>query len=1157
MSLADRIRVNTRYTRSINVERDRASPSIVDAYVPTPRAIDLLEGVATTLDATDQPRAWSLVGPYGSGKSSFALFLHELLGPPAAPKKAARRSLAGARPDLARRFARQPAWCRVVLTGTAEPLAARLLVALDDAATEFYRGKRGRKPSVVKQIRDARDQPDIRDADVLPLVEGLHTAVQRNGAGGLLIVIDELGKFLEHEVHHGGAGIFLLQQLAESAFRGTTANLLLFVLLHQGFDLYARGMDQKLKNDWAKVQGRFESISFVEAPEQTLRVVAAAFSNSLSPTEAESVSSRARRIAKSLARARALPTGLEPATAEQVFASCYPIHPITLLALPQLCQRFAQNERTLFSYLGSRERHGFQDSLGTLGRIGQWVLPNRIFDYFLHNQPAVLADPLAHRRWAEVVTAVDRVESLNGSPPGRDGDDPPAVVLAKTIGVLNLVSRADGLRASEDVLRQLFTTKRAFHDAMQPLLDSSVVQYRTFSGEYRVWQGTDFDIDARTEQEKDKLGEFDLADALCSRTPTTPVLARRHSIRTGALRHFDLVFADTRSPRILPTTPVDPPRIVFFLAASRHDEATFSECSKAAGPNEVWALHRNATAIRAAIADVLALEGVQRSGQELSSDPVASREVRERLHAARATERVILESLIGDPAVSEWFWRGELLAATDRSTLQRSLSTVMDTVYAEAPTVRNELINRDRLSSQAAAARNKLFQHMLASQAEPGLDIQKYPPERSIYRSVLEVGQLHTETAKGWAFVPPGNDDPLRLRPVWTRLDELLDESEAAPISFATLIDSLASPPFGVKRGLFPILFLHYYILHRFEIAIYDEGTYAPSLAYEHLERMMRRPDLFSFQRFRIEGVRAVLFDEYSRALFGETRESVQLLDLARPLTQFVMSLDEHAKKTKRLSEATLRVRDAFFLSKSPEKFLFDELPAACGFGSDSQYTGFAEHLIAALRELNGAQQALIEFMLDALRGSFGLPPNMPVSELRGVLAGRCHGLDQYTVDIEGLRSFIRRVCDAKITDDEWLARLLLFLGRKPAAKWTDQDRDTAEYRLAEFSNRLLELEKLRLHYDATSRQDPGQEVILLKTVSSLGGEIDEVVTLNQRNTAAIAEARSRLEEVLDDVEDDELALALVAQLANDFLVRRRESILSRSAAKRAVPKVR
>ena len=66
MSLADRIHVNTRYTRSINVERDRGSSSIVEAYLPTARSVGLLEDVAAALSAKDQPRAWSLIGPYGS-----------------------------------------------------------------------------------------------------------------------------------------------------------------------------------------------------------------------------------------------------------------------------------------------------------------------------------------------------------------------------------------------------------------------------------------------------------------------------------------------------------------------------------------------------------------------------------------------------------------------------------------------------------------------------------------------------------------------------------------------------------------------------------------------------------------------------------------------------------------------------------------------------------------------------------------------------------------------------------------------------------------------------------------------------------------------------------------------------------------------------------
>ena len=41
----------------------------------------------------------------------------------------------------------------------------------------------------------------------------------------------------------------------------------------------------------------------------------------------------------------------------------YPLHPVALVALPYLFHRFAQNERSLFSYLSSHEPKGFQDFL--------------------------------------------------------------------------------------------------------------------------------------------------------------------------------------------------------------------------------------------------------------------------------------------------------------------------------------------------------------------------------------------------------------------------------------------------------------------------------------------------------------------------------------------------------------------------------------------------------------------------------------------------------------------------------------------------------------------------------------------------------------------------------------------------------------------------
>ena len=74
-----------------------------------------------------------------------------------------------------------------------------------------------------------------------------------------------------------------------------------------------------------------------------------------------------------------------------------------------LCQKVAQNERTLFSYLGSREQQGFQDSLSRCLKVSDWIYPWEIFDYFILNQPTALTDHFTHRRWAEVVTAVDRL----------------------------------------------------------------------------------------------------------------------------------------------------------------------------------------------------------------------------------------------------------------------------------------------------------------------------------------------------------------------------------------------------------------------------------------------------------------------------------------------------------------------------------------------------------------------------------------------------------------------------------------------------------------------------------------------------------------------------------------------------------------------------
>jgi len=48
-----------------------STKAVVETYIPTSRALRTLERMAEALKTDESLRAWSLVGPYGSGKSLF------------------------------------------------------------------------------------------------------------------------------------------------------------------------------------------------------------------------------------------------------------------------------------------------------------------------------------------------------------------------------------------------------------------------------------------------------------------------------------------------------------------------------------------------------------------------------------------------------------------------------------------------------------------------------------------------------------------------------------------------------------------------------------------------------------------------------------------------------------------------------------------------------------------------------------------------------------------------------------------------------------------------------------------------------------------------------------------------------------------------------
>jgi hypothetical protein len=137
------------------------------------------------------------------------------------------------------------------------------------------------------------------------------------------------------------------------------------------------------------------------------------------------------------------------------------------------------------------------------------------------------------------------------------------------------------------------------------------------------------------------------------------------------------------------------------------------------------------------------------------------------------------------------------------------------------------------------------------------------------------------------------------------------------------------APPYGAKAGVLPILYIAVYAVYQNELALYEARRYKLYFTQEMLERFVKLPDELEFKRFRIEGLKVLIFDQYSQVIHGDTKKRT-ILQWVRPLATFMDPLPEYTQKTRcGISPVAQAVRSAFNSAKSPERLLFQERPKA------------------------------------------------------------------------------------------------------------------------------------------------------------------------------------------------------------------------------------
>ncbi len=1131
--ISDYIEVGRRFRRSINLEKDYRSALQNGDYLITPTALEAIYRFKEGLEKGSPSRAWTITGPYGVGKSAFAVFLTRLLCSTDAHGMAARRHLQETDSGLAKSLAdleicTNGALGLLPILITARRTSAPRCIAegiVSAITTEKSKKFISLADKLAHELNDAASGHTLDTRWIAGALNLVSQTAKEVGYKGVLVVIDELGKLFEYAARYPQHGdVFVLQELAEHAARSNDFPVILVGLLHQSFEEYGFHLDIATRREWSKIQGRFSDIAFLEPADQVIRMVAEAirWKSSPRPRGLKSSIEHAAAIAADLGAA---PPGMSVEEFRKVATASYPLHPLTLVALPYIFRRFAQNERSLFSYLSSMEPQGFQEFLKMSPmrpKAPEFVRLDDLFDYFTSNFGLGLYRQPQALRWLEAIDVLDRKDML--------GELHREVV--KTVGVLSALGQFSHLSATASMI------SLAVHDSANPsaelqaalegLKDDSVLIFRSYNKSYRIWEGSDVDIDERiAEGERRTKCSFGFADSVRQFVPNRPLVARRHSFETGVLRSFELHYVDAveNLDSVVEANAVLDGKIIVCLAESSGLAEQFSRYAEQAKDEDkvLFAVPQHIGELRGIVTELGSLRWVWENTPELRDDRVARREVSMRI---TEIEQLLLRHLGGliDPRSAPigssclWFYTGARQKVSTPADVSQLLSNVFDQIYDKSPRIRNELVVRRSLSSAAAAARRNLIQAMIENTDQPLLGIKGYPPERSIYESVLHATGVHRELVDGrWGFGSPKQGCDHNLYPCWSRLEELVFDRQPEPIPVKELFSELAGAPFGVPDGLHPLLLCAFMLAYRDETTLYREGTFLPEVVTEDFEVLMRRPELFSLAGSRVRGERAAVVRRIARSLNVEPAT----VPIVRALFSMVKRLPEFAWKTNRLPDSTIALRNAFNNATSPEKFLFVDVPKALGCSpfDEDEDVQTAEEVNNFFAVLNDNLHVWSEITIITQRNARDI-----LLQACGFEAGDVgwNLLREESVRIEPsvtsrkLLDFVRRVVGSS-ADLEGVNSVLGLLSDRPPELWSDMDVDRFP-EVAQVFGRLFKSACKQRFNSETTRG------------------LDRISSKQKRKAKILIEClRSEITKNTDKRTSSELILAVLEELVDEF----------------------
>jgi len=904
-----------KYSPSINIEHNSVDEL---NYIVTPNSINVLGEIVNSFNAGIH--SFNIIGSYGTGKSSFILALEKNL------------------------------------------IEDTNLIIRNQGQFNGYKSFEflnivGDYAPLMKILNDKIDGGDVVESkNFFQTFEKYYNSIIDNGKF-LFIMLDEFGKILEYaSKNNPEKELFFLQKFAEY-INNPNRNIILLTTLHQNFSSYAKNLTQEQRNEWTKVKGRFKEVVFNEPVEQLLYLAALR----LEKESNQNINTSFKNIYDLAIESKFVSSSIPYDVAEKL----YPLDLCAANALTLAIQRYGQNERTLFTFLeaqGDNSLTAFRSKKNRIYNLAD------VFDYIIYNFYSYLNEANSDSmNWTAMRVALERVEGTIDIDLVTD-----ASKLVKTIGLLNLFGTA-GIKIDKKRLvsyADFALDINNAEDIINLLSQFKIIRYAEYKSQYILFEGTDLNLEYEILKSSSIVPRStDYIEKLRQNFNfrVTPAIACYY--KKGTPRYFEYIISDIPIS-IEPEGETDGYINLLFTQDNLDNVIEASKNNHNAILyvyflntddiiNHIWQLDKYEYILNNVIID--------------KTDKVAIREIGNLIdYEKNLLNKAVQNNLFNSFNNTIWIYKGEKMSINSKVDFNKVLSFICDDIYTDTPRLINELMNKQKPSSAISLARINYLNALLENSEQKliGFEEDKYPPERTIYMSLLYNTKIHRKVAGG--FYELGRPSDETFIPLWNKSEAFLLSSIDSSKKIGEFIKILRNKPFKLKQGFIDFWIPTFLIIKKDDYSLYDSsGTYIPYINREVLDLLQKSPSEFTVKAYNVEGLKLDLYNKYREAISLGKEEFVSnssFVETIRPFITFYKSLNNYAKNTKKFNnDKTRKFRDVIAKAKDPEKTFFEDLPEAMGFKNKSLVENqefihrYVELIQGVIRDLRSCYSGLIE----------------------------------------------------------------------------------------------------------------------------------------------------------------------------------------------------